>query len=242
MDELSVDLKGYYEEYYASADQREWRRLGAVEKAANIVALCGGLSVAEVLEIGAGDGAVLERLAELGFGERRYALEVASSAVETIRKKNIPGVKDCVLFDGYHVPYPDERFDLAVLSHVIEHVEHPRQLLYEASRVARHVFVEVPLEDTLRLSEKTVFEQAGHINFYSLKTIRLLLRSSGLHVVADSVTNVSLDTYTYAKGAAGALNYLIKETFLRVSKRAATRIFCYHASFLCVRGGARERP
>jgi hypothetical protein len=36
-------------------------------------------------------------------------------------------------YDGYRIPYGDKRFDLAVLSHVVEHLEHPRLLLYEAS-------------------------------------------------------------------------------------------------------------
>jgi protein-L-isoaspartate O-methyltransferase len=41
----------------------EWRRLGAVDKAANVVALCEGRPHARVLEIGAGEGALLARLA-----------------------------------------------------------------------------------------------------------------------------------------------------------------------------------
>ena len=29
------------------------------------------------------------------------------------------------LFDGYTIPYKNKTFDLVVLGHVIEHVEHP---------------------------------------------------------------------------------------------------------------------
>ena len=68
--------------------------------------------------------------------------------MEAIRAKNIPGLFDCKVFDGYTIPYDDNAFDLVVLSHVVEHVEHPRKLLYEAKRVARYVFIEVPLEAT----------------------------------------------------------------------------------------------
>ena len=46
------------------------------------------------------------------------------------------GLVESKLFDGARVPYPDNSFDLAYMSHVVEHLEHPRQLIYEAARVA----------------------------------------------------------------------------------------------------------
>jgi SAM-dependent methyltransferase len=231
---LSEHVKQNYDRYYDSSDS-EWRRLGALDKAANVVALCDRLAIRDLLEIGAGDGAVLQRLADLGLGERRYALEISPSGVAAIQRRNIDGLKECGLFDGYHVPYGDGALDLAILSHVIEHAEHPRQLLYEAARVARHVFVEVPLEDTKRLSSDLVFDQTGHINFFSLKTIRLLLRSSRLRIVRELVTNPSIETYLHASGRRGSMQYWIKQALLRGSPTLATKLFCYHASFLCVR-------
>ena len=44
-------------------------------------------------------------------------------------------------------PAEDGAYDLAVLSHVLEHVPEPMSLLREAARVAPAVLVEVPLED-----------------------------------------------------------------------------------------------
>ena len=76
------------------------------------------------------------------------------------------------MFDGYRTLYADNQFDLVLLSHVVEHVEHPRLLLYEAARVGKRLFVEVPLEDNVRLSDDFVFDHVGHINVYSRKTMR----------------------------------------------------------------------
>lgn len=47
----------------------------------------------------------------------------------------------------------DGSFDLAIQSHVLEHVEYPRVVSHEAARVADYVFVEVPLELNRRTAE-----------------------------------------------------------------------------------------
>src|SRR5262249_54537236 len=167
---VSQHLHSNYADYYA--EDSEWRWLGALDKVDNIVNLCGSLPHRKILDIGAGEGSILRRLAELRFGEQLYALEISPSGVERIRNRKIPSLMECSVFDGYCVPYQSGYFDIAVLSHVIEHVEHPRQLLYEAARVAKYVFVEVPLEDTRRLPNDYVPNPVGHINFYSSRTIR----------------------------------------------------------------------
>ena len=234
MTELKVDnrLKETYDSYYQN-DDPEWRRLGALEKVANIVALCERLPHRTVLEIGAGDGAILERLADIGFGERLFATEISASGVEAIRKRGIPRMAGCELFDGYQLPFGDGEFDLVVLSHVVEHVEHPRQLLREASRVGRYLFVEVPLEDMSRLRDDFKLDRVGHINFFSPRTIRWLVQSCGLRVMRQTTTNPSKATYTYHGGKRGLINYHIKQVLLAALPRLATRHFTYHGSLVC---------
>jgi ubiquinone/menaquinone biosynthesis C-methylase UbiE len=232
--QLNDQLKGNYADYYENEDS-EWRRLGAVDKANNIVTLCDHLPHRSVLEIGAGDGSILKRLSELQFGEELHALEISPSGVEAIKRKAIPGLRDCTLFDGYHVPYKDDLFDVAVLSHVIEHVEHPRQLLYEASRVARYVFVEVPLLDVSRFPNDFVLDHVGHINFYSPRTFRWLVQTCGLRVMSQMTTNPSRDTYSFQSGRRGVINYYVKQVLLGAVPSFATAHFSYHCSLLCER-------
>lgn len=229
---VSAQLRTNYESYYET-EGSEWRWLGALGKCENIVSLCGGLPHRSVLEIGAGEGSILKRLSQLNFAEQFCALEISSSAVEAIKKRGIPELVECGLFDGYSVPYEQQRFDLAILSHVIEHVEFPRRLLHEASRVARFVFVEVPLEDTVRLPEDYVFDAVGHINFYSPKTFRRLVQTCGLKVLKQTITNPSKATYVYKKGRSGLINYYVKGFLLKVLPGLATRVFTYHSSLVC---------
>ena len=141
---LSIDEKliENYAHYYDQEDNTsEWRRLGALDKCSNIVRLCSKLQHDHVLDIGCGEGAVLERLGTLGFGTRFAGLEISASGVKTVQEKNLRRV-DVQLFDGYELPFQEKTFDLAILSHVLEHVEYPRRLIREGARVAKHVFVE----------------------------------------------------------------------------------------------------
>lgn len=228
-------FRTHYENYYEDGDS-EWRRLGALGKVENIVSLCADLPHNSILEIGAGEGSILKRLSELNFGEELYALEISPSGVETIENKGISRLIECNTFDGYHIQYDNGKFNLAILSHVIEHVEYPRQLLYEASRVAKYIFIEVPLEDTIRLPRDFTFDKVGHINFYSPKTIRRLVQSCNLCVLHQITINPTKETYKYQKGNKGLINYYIKQVLLKASPRVAAGLFTYHGALVCEKG------
>ena len=142
---LSEEVKTAYDEFYTNSDTA-WRMLGAKFKAQNIVEVCQGIKPKSVLEVGAGDGSILHYLNEWNFGEELYALEIAQSGVDLIKERNLSRLKEAQTFDGYKIPYADDSFDLIILAHVLEHVEHERILIRELKRVAKHVVVEVPKE------------------------------------------------------------------------------------------------
>ena len=233
MKAVGVDprLQRNYDEYYGG-DVAEWRALGAIDKAANIRALCAAHPPSTVLEIGAGEGAVLQCLADSGFGQRHYALEISASGVERIYQRKISSMVECKQFDGYEVPYGAREFDLVILSHVLEHVEHPRLLLNEAARVARHLFLEVPLEHNRRLPRDFVWDSVGHINYYTAQTIRLLVQSCGHEVIAQRETHPGRRQYRYRLGRKGDVVFALKEVGLRLAPHAAQRLWTYHSSLL----------
>ena len=140
---------------------------------------------------------------------------------------------ECRLFDGCDVPYERRTFDVAILSHVVEHVGDPRQLLREAARVARYVFIEVPLEDVSRHRRDYIPDTVGHINFFSRRTIRWLVQSCGLRVLGQATTNPSKATYVYQSGRRGVIQYHVKRLLLKCLPKVATRHFCYHETLLC---------
>lgn len=229
---ISTILHNSYDNYYQEGNS-EWRRVCAEDKAYNIVLLCKLFSHNSILEIGAGEGSILQKLSNINFGSEFYALEISSSGVDTIRRRNIEGLIDCLLFDGYKVPYEDKKFDLVILSHVVEHLEFPRKLLYEARRVAKYVFVEVPLEDNFRMPKDFVLDSVGHINFYSPKTIRRLLQTCDLNVLNQIVVNPSKTVSTFHKGNKGKLSFYVKHFLLKISPWLAVKFFTYHSALIC---------
>lgn len=185
---LSDDVKSAYNDFY-TRDDSEWRMLGAQSKAANIVAVCKSISPAKVLEVGAGDGSILHFLNEWNFGQELYALEIADTGVERIRERNLNRVVEVKSFDGYEIPYPDDSFDLVILAHVLEHVEHERVLIRELKRIAKNIVIEVPLDYRFGVDKRMKhFLDYGHINMYTPTSLRFLLQSEGLKVIADRVS------------------------------------------------------
>jgi SAM-dependent methyltransferase len=233
---VSAKLKENYDAYYEG--ESTWRALGAIGKVQNVVDLCRDIPHRRILDIGSGEGALLQRFSDVSFGEELYSLEISQSAITAIHQRNITRVRECRLFDGYAIPYKSRQFDLAILSHVVEHTEYPRKLLYEASRVADYVFVEVPLEDTMMLKPDFVFDSVGHINFYSRKTIRRLVQTCDLRVLSQVVTNPSRAVYEYQFGRKGTLKYMLKECLLRAAEPWACQLFTYHCSMVCARASA----
>lgn len=232
MKDLSVSerFKKLYD--YRDGGGVEWRKTGAIGKAGNITRYCAGYPHRTIVEIGAGEGAILSRLSQLDFGEDLYGLEISETAVSLIRERGIGSLRECRVYDGYNIPYEDNRFDLALLSHVVEHLEYPRRLLHEAARVARYVFIEVPLEDNIRLAKDFLFDRVGHINSYSYKSIRRLVQSVGLKVLGQFVTTPPYAIYRYRFGKTAFLRYVPKECLLRTLPGVAMQLFTYHCSLI----------
>jgi len=203
-----------YNDFY-TGNEVEWRMLGAKSKARNIMEVCEGLNPAKVLEVGAGDGSILHYLDEWKFAAELYALEIAESGVAIIEKRNLPSVKEVKTFDGYTIPYEDNAFDLVILAHVLEHVEHERMLIRELKRVAKHLVIEVPLDYRFGVDKRMKhFLDYGHINMYTPTLIRFLLQSEGLAIVADKTSLTPPETIKFCE-----FNVLKKQkSFARVLK------------------------
>ncbi|MHB1987835.1 MAG: class I SAM-dependent methyltransferase [Acidimicrobiales bacterium] len=142
-----------------------------------------GLSPRSVLDIGCNDGSLARLMANSHLGENFTLCDVSPAAIDYVKSRPFPGLSDVAVSDAQALPFPDTTFDLAVLSHIVEHLPQPREAIVEASRVARIVLVEVPLQDRLLSNAAAValkrrsgmprsINGVGHIHFFSDTTFR----------------------------------------------------------------------
>ena len=188
---VSGNVKTAYDEFYREHDEA-WRMLGAKYKAQHIIDVCKGYDFKKILEVGAGDGSILKYLADKSFAPQYDAVEISESGVNHILSRNIKGVNSVQLFDGYHLPFKDDSFDLIILSHVLEHVEHERMLLREIKRVAKYGVIEIPIDYKAGVDKRIKhFLAYGHINVYTPTSLRYLLQTEGFTVENDLTSVIS---------------------------------------------------
>jgi SAM-dependent methyltransferase len=219
----------------------QWRTVGALDKGRNIVALVGHErnSIASVLEVGSGTGAVLEQLAQQKVGTQWTGIEIGTErSQQDSRCVQIHG------YDGRTIPYPDRSFDLVYATHVLEHVTDERGFLAEMRRVARKwIYLEVPCELHLRTSHQALQRtlDIGHINPYTPESFALRLETSGLTVRKLQVFDHSYDVHRFASPAwKAAVKTVMRGALLGLNQSFACKIFSYHCGALCEPGALLE--
>jgi SAM-dependent methyltransferase len=137
-----------------------------------------------ILDVGAGYGHILHALGQLFPKATKSAVEFSGVCVEHLRSVGVRVFSQPV---EELLPRIEQKFDLVVLSHVLEHLSAPGEVLrlIHASLAPRGVlYVEVPNippESLIRYPDHRWaprFEEP-HISFFSLATLTRLLQSAG---------------------------------------------------------------
>lgn len=163
-----------------------------------------------VLDVGAGAGATLNELRNLGWVAE--GIDFDPEAVKSAARTYGLDVKVGTLEEQR---YPSDYFDAVMMSHVIEHVHDPVNLLGECWRVLKPggVFVVVtPNAESLGRRyfgvDWTVFEPPRHLTVFSRKTLNRAARQAGIPCANFKTT------------ARGANGIFILSRKLRLSKAA----------------------
>jgi SAM-dependent methyltransferase len=248
MSQAPTDLTAFYEAGYTQEDPERgallgrWRALGAASKAAHAGRLLRrvGLRPSSLVEIGCGDGALLAALAARGVAQVYDGFELSAPAAAIAAGRGIPGARRIEAYDGTRVPAGDGAYDLAVVSHVLEHVPDPAALLAEAARVARFVLVEVPLEDNRSARRPAKVAEArsiGHIQSFSREAVAALAHGAGLRIVTELSDPLPRRHHAFfAEGgkakAVATAKWAVRAGAWRVAPRRAERLFTVHYAAL----------
>jgi SAM-dependent methyltransferase len=229
-------LNAHYTGSY-SKKEYEWIELNATGKAKNISYILGDEKkcITTVLEVGCGAGFVLQNLEKLGIGSIFDGVDV----VEVDQHKRFAPSANINFhrYDGTTLPFADKQFDFVYSTHVLEHVWEERAFLSELRRVARRlVYVEVPCELHIRSRPKTIQStlNIGHINFYTPDSFFATLETTGLRIKAAEIFDHDINIYKFKKSLAKAyVSAFARGLMLKINKRIAAKLFCYHCGALC---------
>lgn len=245
----AAELQRFYDAAYSETGEQalvyaRWRALSAAGKADHVVELCrrAGIGAASTLEVGCGDGALLAELHRRGFGGELHGVEITEAAVAIAAQR--PEIGSVALYDGEHLPVPDHRYDLGILSHVLEHVPQPAALLAEVVRTCRAVVVEVPLEANLsarREVKRAHAEEIGHLQRLSRTAMHGIVRHAGLRIAAELDDPLPLAVHAFfaqggAQRAGAAAKWALRAAIHRAAPDLARRLFTVHYACLCLPG------
>jgi 2-polyprenyl-3-methyl-5-hydroxy-6-metoxy-1,4-benzoquinol methylase len=144
-----------------------------------------------VLDLGCGNGSLTQDIASQGY--EVIGVEESVSGIEAAYQQNTHA---CQFLQGsiYNLPYEQlgDLFDVVIAAEVIEHLLYPKELIRAARKCLKpngHLIVTTPYHGywknlVLAISGKmdehfTALWDGGHIKFFSVKTLSLLLEQEG---------------------------------------------------------------
>lgn len=153
-----------------------------------------------ILDIGCANGGLLSELRNQGFNDLT-GLDPSSACVSYVNNLNIDVYLGSIF--GENVSLPKKKFDLVILSHVLEHILDVRSAYKNALSLLKEdglLYIEVP--DASRYRAYYVvpyfYFDCEHINHFDLTSLGNLASINGLARVAnDQIEIVASDTYVY---------------------------------------------
>jgi SAM-dependent methyltransferase len=144
-----------------------------------VIARVTGVPNREILEVGCGEGMMFE-----GTGIVPVQMDVSMRRVHFARDKGQPAICG----DGYHIPFADNTFSVALLIAMLEHTSEPWRVLAEARRVLKpggRAIIVVPNDVTMsagrlvlgkfpiRYPDHLIFTTPGRMHRWLAKDFRV---------------------------------------------------------------------
>lgn len=236
-----------YEQYYANINDNfiRWRSLSSIRKAKSIIDLTKkvNIKVDSILDIGAGLGDVTAELMKHNHAKRYILSEISSTAIDYLSKRF--KTNNCTVKKlGKGFWESNERYTTAILSHVLEHLEKPEELLARALKVSDYVCIEVPLENCLIANffaklrkilkgKKRTENLVGHVQFFNKKMILDLVNRVGGRVIETEIYFPEYELHVFGKSKLIKLILTIKYLiFLMAYKLFHERLVVTHFALI----------
>jgi len=199
------------------------RPLSKVYPAPDYVAWCKKTGIgqdARILDVGCGNGRLLSRMLNGGFTHMQgidpfVQADIVFDQNTVIYKRDLPS----------HVAMSPQKYDLVMLHHSFEHMDHPRQVLDWCSQLLTDhgwLLIRVPLVDSEaweRYRENWfALDPPRHLYLHTSKSMRLLVEQCGLYVDTeerDSTEAQFVYSELYGRGIAANAPGALRDIFSR---------------------------
>lgn len=244
--------KDRYAEKYRDdvALQAKWLNFGAIEKTNSIQMLLerNAIKPRTLLELGCGTGAILQECQRRGLAEAYSGIDYSEDAIAYL-KAHVPGVTAYAADIMKDDLFTQDTFDVVIISHVLEHLEAPHDLLTSLLTKVKFTYLiaEVPLEDLLLIRFRSRIwgrpgVQAGHVQVYTQRSFEALLTSSGFEIIdrrqyLPIPTRESLELVRIRNNEPGIVHQRrLLGRYLQISLYPLwKRLYYAHHACLCVR-------
>ena len=170
---------------YGSASPVVRRLMAAFERAAD--ELLGRAAPASLLDVGCGEGVLLQRWAHRLDGARIVGIDLQEESIQAGWSEHQAPSLEYRAMEAENLPFAANEFDLASAIELLEHVPDPERTLAEMARCARrHLLVSVPREPLWRMlnvARGTYWPELGntpgHVNHWSKRSFARLLSRHG---------------------------------------------------------------
>lgn len=170
-----------------------------------------GKAVKRILDIGCERGTFLKYMRSSGW--HVYGVEIGETASKYAKE-----VENLDVFHGelLNANYESNYFDVVNLSHVIEHVSNPLQILKECHRVLKRGGSIILTTDNFDSFARTIFKNKWrglvpiHIVFFSQRTLKKILKNIGFQVT-HAISWGGVDKGTVSPLFKRAFDYITKK-------------------------------
>lgn len=152
----------------------------------------------KILEIGAGSG-----LYSKYFFQKGYA--VTATDIEETEMKSLSDIGIKTKIGNFEELSFDEKYDLIIMSHVLEHFYHPKRIAEKIINILAEngiVFIKTPNSNFLFLkwfkNHTYVFDAPRHINIFSDRSIKHLFNDPSLQISVNNEFTIN-ELFNYFK-------------------------------------------
>jgi hypothetical protein len=192
MQQAKVDFRALYDEKLAEYIERRDPNSYSAQRIAlevrefkvpNLLSvLPTGFKYSTIAEIGCATGEIIATFPGDGI-TRRVGFDLSERNIESARER-FPGTT----FVADPGQFYRDKYDVLILSDILEHVPDDAQMLADAAKVAKILLINLPLEKCLSYAFRRYGpdDPSGHLRWYSMSDGMALFERAGLRIIKHS--------------------------------------------------------